>query len=57
MGLPPISIMGFGLRCDSSEMRVPRPPARITAFIILRAQWTLLTGNAWPFAFSLETIS
>ena len=33
IGLPPISIMGLGFRCDSSEMRVPRPPARITAFI------------------------
>src|SRR5256885_886111 len=33
IGLPPISIMGFGLRCVSSEMRVPSPPTRITAFI------------------------
>ena len=24
---------GFGLRCVSSEMRVPSPPARMTAFI------------------------
>ncbi len=33
IGLPPISIMGFGLRCDSSEILVPRPPARMTAFM------------------------
>src|ERR1041385_4494280 len=32
-GPPPISIIGFGLRCDSSEILVPKPPARITAFI------------------------
>src|SRR5215469_7367483 len=35
IGLPPISIIGFGLRCDSSEIRVPRPPASMTAFIIV----------------------
>src|SRR6185503_12152700 len=34
IGRPPISIMGFGRRCDSSEIRVPMPPARITAFIV-----------------------
>ena len=33
IGLPPISIMGFGLKTLSSAMRVPRPPARITTFI------------------------
>src|SRR5262245_3096414 len=33
IGLPPISTIGFGLRWDSSDMRVPIPPARITAFI------------------------
>ena len=32
MGLPPISIMGLGLRCVSSEILVPSPPAKITAF-------------------------
>src|SRR6185369_11944587 len=31
-GLPPISIIGFGLRWVSSEIRVPSPPARTTAF-------------------------
>src|SRR3990167_561757 len=33
IGFPPISTIGFGLRCVSSLMRVPKPPARITAFI------------------------
>src|SRR3989344_2964097 len=33
MGSPPISIMGLGRRCDSSEMRVPSPPASSTAFM------------------------
>src|SRR5450830_1379605 len=34
IGFPPISIMGFGRRFVSSEIRVPVPPARITAFIL-----------------------
>ena len=33
IGFPPISIIGLGLRWDSSEILVPRPPAKITAFI------------------------
>src|SRR2546428_6339793 len=33
IGRPPISIMGFGLRWDSSLIRVPKPPARMTAFM------------------------
>ncbi len=33
IGLPPISIIGFGRACDSSDIRVPTPPAKITAFI------------------------
>ena len=32
IGLPPISIIGFGRTAVSSLMRVPTPPARITAF-------------------------
>ena len=36
MGRPPISTMGFGLRWVSSLIRVPKPPARITAFIRVR---------------------
>src|SRR5688572_15786876 len=34
MGLLPISIIGLGLAIDSSLMRVPAPPARITAFTV-----------------------
>src|ERR1700679_3256486 len=32
-GLPPISTIGLGRTAVSSAIRVPRPPARITAFI------------------------
>src|SRR5215210_3488174 len=35
IGRPPISTMGFGLRVVSSDIRVPSPPARMTAFTIL----------------------
>jgi energy-coupling factor transporter ATP-binding protein EcfA2 len=34
IGLPPISTIGLGLVPVSSEIRVPRPPANITTFII-----------------------
>jgi hypothetical protein len=33
MGLPPISIMGLGRSADSSDIRVPLPPANMTTFI------------------------
>src|ERR1019366_4888139 len=33
IGLPPISIIGLGFSALSSMMRVPIPPAKITAFI------------------------
>ncbi len=33
IGLPPISIMGLGRKWDSSLIRVPNPPARMTVFI------------------------
>ena len=33
IGLSPISNIGFGLRWLSSEILVPNPPARMTAFI------------------------
>jgi hypothetical protein len=33
IGLPPISIIGFGRAVVSSDIRVPRPPAGIAAFI------------------------
>src|SRR5438876_3499350 len=35
IGRPPISTMGLGRTSVSSLMRVPKPPARITAFISL----------------------
>src|SRR3989344_730619 len=35
MGLPPISTIGFGRTAVSSLMRVPYPPARMTAFMVL----------------------
>ncbi len=37
MGRPPISTMGLGRMEVSSEMRVPRPPASMTAFILGRS--------------------
>lgn len=30
IGLPPISIIGFGLEEPASEIRAPKPPARVT---------------------------
>ncbi len=33
MGFPPISTIGFGRVPVSSDIRVPRPPAKITTFI------------------------
>src|SRR5882672_132677 len=33
IGRPPISIMGLGRTCVSSLIRVPIPPARMTAFM------------------------
>ena len=35
MGFSPISIIGFGRKWLSSEIRVPNPPAKRTAFIVL----------------------
>ena len=37
--------MGFGRREVSSEMRVPRPPARITAFIGCLVPCVFLVGR------------
>src|SRR5262245_16676752 len=34
MGLPPMSMSGFGIAAVSSDSRVPNPPAKITAFIL-----------------------
>jgi hypothetical protein len=36
IGLPPISTIGFGRTAVSSLSREPKPPARITAFIVVR---------------------
>lgn len=33
IGLSPTSIIGFGFRWVSSEILVPKPPAKITAFM------------------------
>ena len=35
IGIDPISINGFGLNIVSSEILLPSPPAKITAFIII----------------------
>src|SRR3990167_2918830 len=35
MGRPPISTMGLGLREVSSVILEPKPPARMTAFIVV----------------------
>ena len=43
IGRPPISIIGLGLRCVSSEMRVPKPPANKTHFM----PWPLQI-RPWP---------
>jgi hypothetical protein len=34
IGLPPISIMGLGFKWVSSEILVPKPPAKITTFML-----------------------
>ena len=43
IGFPPISIIGFGMRCVSSPMRTPSPPQKITTFTLLR-----LSGSNEP---------
>src|ERR1700678_913834 len=37
IGRPPIATIGFGRRCVSSLIRVPRPPANMTHFMDLGA--------------------
>ena len=32
IGRPPISIIGFGMRCVASPIRTPKPPQKITTF-------------------------
>lgn len=34
IGFSPISIIGLGFKCDSSEILVPKPPANFTTFMI-----------------------
>ena len=44
MGIPPISIMGLGLRWDSSEILVPNPPAKMTTCIcVILPSFTVLS--------------
>src|SRR3954468_16886691 len=42
-GRPPTSTIGFGRTLVSSEMRVPNPPARMTAFIERTSSHKLLS--------------
>jgi hypothetical protein len=44
IGLPPTSIIGFGLEELSSEIRVPKPPAKMTAFIDLLFEKNINSG-------------
>ena len=45
IGRPPISNIGFGLADVSSAIRVPRPPARITACNLLNFYFLVLIGG------------
>src|SRR6266852_4399895 len=45
IGLPPISTMGLGFKEVSSLMRVPNPPAKITAFITFAPSSTSVILN------------
>src|SRR5208283_2589072 len=56
MGWPPISTMGLGRTEVSSLRRVPRPPARMTAFIMGEYPWTRL-GAAEGVAPAIARIS
>jgi hypothetical protein len=38
-GVPPTVTMGLGLSIVSSDSRVPKPPARITAFTVVASSW------------------
>ena len=42
IGMPPISIIGFGLNWLSSLMREPKPPARRTTFVNFISNSTFL---------------
>jgi len=51
MGLPPISIIGFGRKLVSSDNLVPKPPARITAII----SQSLLIELDIPYSLAAES--
>ena len=48
MGFPPISIIGFGRTELSSEILVPKPPAKMTALIFKEflESWVYLPNEA-----------
>src|ERR1041385_6430450 len=48
IGYSPISTIGFGRTCVSSDSRVPKPPARMTAFI---SRFLRLEGRPAPVLF------
>jgi putative flippase GtrA len=48
IGRAPMAIIGFGIKWLSSVMRVPKPPAKITAFIAIHLTFEGWTG--WIFA-------
>ena len=61
IGIPPISIIGFGLKTDSSEMRDPKPPANNTTFMLKRcfimtfvATWQ--NENSFSFALAAPKV-
>jgi hypothetical protein len=54
IGLPPISTIGFGRTEVSSLIRVPSPPARITAFIDLILHYKSAFGSCIRMALTLS---
>ena len=48
IGLPPISIIGLGRVSVSSVRRVPRPPARMTVFIVTAKSLRNALGTFHP---------
>lgn len=56
IGMPPISIIGLGLRCVSSEILVPIPPASITAFIVFFLESELGSSLRASFYFACSML-
>lgn len=54
IGIPPISIIGLGRIVDSSEIRVPLPPANNTTFIQISYK-VIRYLEATEIAFNLST--